>query len=168
MAHQYLNLTQFKTMARIPATWVDEVETRAPGFVDQRLQLNSARLDGRLRKRYGAPYSAAPSSNAPTIVLEWLTALTTADVLIKRGVNPTDEQVREHFADRDRAITESLEAANGNAGLYDLPLVEDGTSGSGIKFGSTLAYSEASPYVAFDIQAAQGKVEDDGGTGTTS
>lgn len=168
MAHQYLNLVQFKTMARIPASWIDEVETRAPGFVDQRLQLNSARLDGRLRKRYGAPYSAAPTSNAPTIVLEWLTALTTADVLIKRGVNPTDEQVREHFADRDRALAESLEAANGNAGLYDLPAVEDGSTGSGITRGGTVAYSEASPYVAFDVQVDIAKVEDDGGTGSLS
>lgn len=160
----YLTVEDFKTAARIPASWVDEVEAKSPGYTAKRIEIASARLDGRLRKRYAAPFA---SGDVPTIVIGWLVALVTADVLIRRGVNPTDAQMSEHFKAADQAETESTEAANAVTGLYDLPLRADGTTGSGISIGGVMGYSEQSPYVSNEIQRRVGQSEDDNGCGSS-
>lgn len=160
-----MSVDDFKTAARIPASWVDEVEAVSSGFTAKRIELHSARLDGRLRKRYAAPFTAG---NVPIIVLDWLTSLVTADVLVRRGVNPTDEEMAFHFEAAKQADAESLEAANAMTGLYDIPLRSDGTTGTGIAIGGPLSYSEQSPYVSGQIQRTIGVSEDDNGSGSSS
>lgn len=157
----YLTKDQFRTKSLIPASYVDEVEQRYSGFIDARLALNSGRIDGRLRKRYKVPFEIP----APAQVEEWLIAMTTMDVLTKRGVSPTDEQITEYRASGERAEREMMEAANSSTGLFDLPLTD---GAFGIVAGGPRSYSEQSPYAWMDVQRDIGRNEDDGhGGGTT-
>lgn len=157
----YLDLDGFKELSTIPPEFVDEVEARQPGFVLRHLEANSALIDARLRKRYAAPF-AHPY---PIAVELWLARVTTIPVWMRRGVDPNDEQFVEAKEDATAAWAEIKEAADSNEGLYDLPLRAD-TSASGISRGGPWGYSEQSPYVWADEQAAIGRCEDAHGRGT--
>ena len=52
----------------------------------------------------------------------WLTCLVTVRCFLKRGVDATDEQYVTIEQDAKEARDEILEAANGDGGLFDLPL----------------------------------------------
>jgi hypothetical protein len=161
----YLTVAEFKLYTTMPSSFVDEVEARAPGYTQIKLDTKSAVIDSRLRKRYGAPYT--DPTKVPIIVKEWLAALVTPDIFLKRGISGTDEQWSEYVKRADAANRDLELAANSETGLFDLPLHNDGTSPTGI-VGGTLVYSEASPYVWTDVQAAQGRIEDDGHSGTSN
>lgn len=161
MTTSYLDLAGFRAATIAAGEWVDEVEARYPGWIANRLAIESQRIDARLRKRYACPF-AAPY---PLIVVEWLTAIVTDNMMRKRGIDATDEQAETYSADRTTAEAEMKEAADSVEGLYDLPLRAD-TSAAGIVAPQVLGYSEASPYVAFDIQAEAARNEDANGTGT--
>jgi hypothetical protein len=141
---------------------VDELELRAPGFIDARLELHSGLIASRLRKRYG---DFGVGDAAPVIVKLWLTALVTVDCWQKRGVSPTDEQYTEYKEAAAKADAEIKEAADSVTGLFDLPLLPDGTV-SGIARGGPLTYSEQSPYVWADQQLDTARDEDDNRGGT--
>jgi hypothetical protein len=159
----YLTVAEFKTRALIPSEYVDAVELAQPGFTLSRLESATAWIDGRLKKRYAVPFS----SPYPEMVLAWVTAIVTVEVMIRRGVNPDDRQFDDMREESTRAREEITEAANSETGLFDLPLRSDTTT-SGISRGGTFCYSERSPYVGFDVQGGAGRREDENGTGTTS
>ena len=156
----FLDLAGFKALTVIPDEDVDEVETRYPGWVDAQLEIETARLNGKLRKRY------ALTSPFPLIVKSWLTRVVTPLVYHKRGVDPTDGQFEDMVEDANRARDEVQEAANAEDGLYDLPLNE-GSTETGVSKGFPMAYTEASPYAFADDQYARARVEDTGSGGGT-
>lgn len=159
----YLTVARFKLLSTIPSEFVDEVETREPGFTDAQLEYWSAWIDSQLRKRYFAPFDAP----VPTAVEGWLARIVTVRVWSKRGVDPTDEQWSEIKKDDADARTEIKEAANAETGLFDLPL-RSNTTDNGIRKGFPRGYSEQSPYAWTTAQAQRGMQEDDSGTGTSS
>jgi hypothetical protein len=159
----YLTVDRFKVLSLLPAKWVDDVELKSPGFTLAHLEIKTDWINARLRKRYAVPFKEP----VPGLVQFWLVRMVTLEVDLKRGVQPTDEQfqlVREQAKD---AAAEVFEAANSETGLFDLPMLDDGTD-TGISQGSPRAYSEQSPYVWQDAQGRTGHGEDRsrGGTGT--
>lgn len=132
----------------MPAADVDELEAQRPGFLRKRLAYHSSRINARCRKRYAAPFADPP----PELVLGWLVDVTTLDAYQARGWNPSDEQSVLVKEAAERAETETKEAADGEAGLFDLPLRED-TTAEGVSRGGPLGYVEASPYTWTDVQA---------------
>jgi len=145
----------------MPGLELDAIESQYPGWTVARLDLQSAWLDSRLAKRYEVPFA----SPAPTAVLGWLTLLVTKDAYFKRGVNTSDEQMRELIRMVDEARDEIKQAADAQNGLFDLPL-RSNTTESGISRGNPRGYSEQSPYVWKSIQRDTGVDEDDAGVGS--
>jgi phage gp36-like protein len=157
----YLVLATYRSRTGMPAAWVTAVDTGTPGWVDTLLEDLSAQFDARLGKRYTVPFVDPP----PRCVLRWLTAVADPIVLRKRGIDQTDEQYADFVKLSDQAWKEIEEAANGNTGLFDLPATAS-SSASGITKGGPLSYSEAGPYVGFDVQGARGREEDRNGSGS--
>lgn len=157
----YLTLLEFKLLSVMPAEFVDAIEAVTPGWTEAQLSLESARIDSRLRKRYDVPFG----SPAPVEVQGWLANIVTLRAYTRRGFDPTDEQAAIYKDDAATALAEMKEAADSNEGLFDLPLRAD-TTASGISKGGPKVYSETSPYVGFDVQAATGRNEDSAGGGT--
>ena len=151
----YLTIARFKIVALIPGGWVDEVEGMAAGFTEAQLDVGSDFIDAQLRKRYAAPFSAP----IPGVIELWLARLVTPDIMVKRGVNATDEQFAYMVARQTEAKAEIQSAADSEKGLYDLPLRDDLT-GTGITYGSPRSYSEQSPYVHTDVQVDTAHAED--------
>lgn len=159
----YLTLVRYKLLATIPASFIEAVEIVAPGYSDAHLDILSRWIDSKLSKRYAAPFSEP----YPKVLESWLARLVTPQIMLKRGVNATDEQWQ-HIVDQEKsARAEVQEAADAEKGLFDLPLRED-TTDTGIAKGFTKAYSEQSPYVGFARQADAGVSEDQSGSGTSS
>lgn len=164
---QYLDFDGFKGLATIPASFVEEVDAVAPKWVQGQLDYWARWIDSRLRKRYCAPFPAfdAVPDPTPPAVQGWLARIVTVKVMLKRGVDPNDVQFELLREDYERALAEISEAANGEDGLFDLPIrtAEDPTA---IAKGSPRFYSEQSPYVGNDVQAAAGRLEDQSGRGS--
>jgi phage gp36-like protein len=158
----YLTAAEFKLLTPMPASDVDALESAAPGWLAAQLEQSSADIDARLRKRYAVPFG----SPAPHAVRGWLARIVTRRAYLRRGVDPTDPQFAEIVKDAEQAVLEIAEAANGETGLFDLPLRAD-TTATGITKGGPLGYSEQSPYVAFDRQGEIGRSEDAAGRGTS-
>ncbi len=161
MPTSYLTLADFRALSLMPASDVDELEARAPGFIARQCEVASADIDARLRKRYEAPF-AAPY---PVKVQAWCARLVTRVAYLKRGVDPTDPQFAAYVADSDAANAEIKEAADAELGLFDLPLRQD-TTATGLRAPAPLGYSERSPYVWTDVQAAAAASEDASGEGS--
>lgn len=100
----------------------------------------------------------AAATPVPEIVLGWLVSMVTYDCYRKRGANPQDPAIVQVVSDLDITMAELKEASDGKDGLFDLPSSED--TDSAVTTGGPLGYSEASPYVWTDIEAAQGAAED--------
>ncbi len=125
----------------------DDFDAIDPAFVESRLAIGTSEINGRLRKRYMAPFA----SPVPEAVLGWLTAIVTPELYFRRGWDPASEQGAAIIDAAKRAREEIKEAADSKEGLWDLPLRED-TTDEGISKGGPLAYSEASPYEWLDVQ----------------
>ncbi len=164
----YLTFVQFRSQSLMPASFIDEIEAHAPGFIDRRLALGSGWLDTRLAKRYATPFIVTPEIDAPLAIQMWLTAIVTYECWLKRGVSSTDEQFQEYKAAALQAFAESKEAADSQAGLFDLPQRADGVGGSAIAKAGARVYSEQSPYAWADMQLDTARDEDKyrGGTFT--
>ena len=157
----YLSTAQFKTRTLMPSEFVDAIEDVDAGWTLIQLEEVSAWINSHLRKRYDAPFQEP----YPIQVLSWLTRIVTVRCFLKRGVDATDEQFLSIQQDAIDAKAEILDASNGDAGLFDLPLRSD-TTATGISKGGPFGYSEQSPYVGFTMQARTGREEDRNGRGT--
>lgn len=157
----YLDKDAFADRTIMPSEYVEALDTVAPGWVDLQLEEWSAWIDSRLRKRYAVPFQEP----YPAAVTAWLTRLVTVRCFLKRGVDATDEQYVTIEQDAKEARDEILEAANGDGGLFDLPL-RGNTTATGVSKGGPLGYSERSPYVAGDVKRYVGRNEDRNGGGT--
>lgn len=158
MADSYLTVQEFRTRTTMPQADVDEVELSETGYILARLAARTARINAQLRKRYAVPFVAP----VPEVVLDWLTTVTTPDIWLKRGVNPSDAQVAAIFAMADKAWAEIEKAADSETGLYDLPLRED-TTATGISQGTPMSSSQQSPYAWIDDQRTAAVTEDSNG-----
>jgi hypothetical protein len=136
-----------KALSVAPDEAFTDLESRYPGWLLAQLGAWSAWIDGRLRKRYAAPF-ALPY---PVAVTGWLARIVTAAAYHKRGVDPTDQMVGQVIEDGNAARLEVAEAANGDTGLWDLPLRAD-TTATGISKGGPLGYTETDPYTWTTVQ----------------
>jgi hypothetical protein len=161
----YLDLIGFRALTVMPGEFVDELEARQPGWILAQLASWSASINARLRKRYPNLPFAAPY---PDAVCGWLQRIVTLKVAMRRGVDPSDAQYQEYVKDSDLAVAELKEAADGEVGLFDLPIAAGGDAqNSGIGLGGPRVYSEQSPYVWTDDQSCTGRSEDRFGGGTS-
>jgi hypothetical protein len=157
----YLDKAGFKLLTVMPAVYVDAIDASTAGWVDKQLELASAWVDAKLRKRYAVPFA----SPYPMTVTGWVEALVTMRAYLKRGVDATDEQYQQIAAAAETAKAEVTEAANADTGLFDLPLRAD-TAASGVAKGGPRSYTEQSPYAWTDRQARAGHAEDAAGEGS--
>ncbi len=153
----YLTLAEFIQISVVPAQFIQEIEARTPGWVDQRLLMVSAFIDTRLAKRYAAPFE----SPYPLAVRDWVSKIVSVDVWLRRGVEPTDEEFAEFKLQSAQSYLDIKEAANSEIGLFDLPLRSD-TNDSGIVRGAPMVTSQQSPYAWADEQERVGRQEDQG------
>lgn len=156
----YLTVEQFKDLAISPASYVDEIETEHPGWVDAQLGFWSSYIDSRLAKRYATPFDA---DSPPVVVQGWLARLVTERVYLKRGVDNTDGQIAAVQDDAKAAQAEIKEAADAKDGLFELPLRADAPGSDGITRGKVLSYTEQSPYSWTYVQVTNGREEDRNG-----
>jgi hypothetical protein len=157
----YLTVTEFKLRTIVPPTWVNDLETEQPGWLDAQLKQWSRWIDSRLRKRYAVPFDLTISSEtASECVKNWLARLVTPVFLHRRGFRAADDEtVKRVGEDEVETRAEIKEASDSVTGLFDLPLA--GSSGkSAISKGGPHSYSEQSPYVWMDGQAETGSNED--------
>lgn len=138
----YLTALEFKGLTLAPASYADAIEQREPGWLDRRLEYWSRHIDARLRKRYAVPFVGPPY---PLTVAGWLERIVTWDVLLKRGIDATDEHATQLQASATAAHAEVAEAADTVTGLFDLPLRDD-ADGSAVSKAGPLFESEQSPY----------------------
>jgi hypothetical protein len=153
----YLDRDAFRDLTIASTAIVDRVEAMYPGWIARQLAFHSDRIDSRLRKRYAVPF-AAPPLTPPTIAL-WLCAIVTPVVMLKQGMAAEDEllvSAQRAAADAEAQLTE---AANAEAGLFDLPMRSD-SAASGISQGAPLAYTETSPYAWITERRTHGVGED--------
>jgi hypothetical protein len=158
----YLSLVEFKARSIMPPSDVDALETEAPGFVDEQIASASADVDSALSKRYATPIQGA----VPRLVQLWVTRLVTLECYLRRGFNPSAEQDALVATAAERTRAELQQAADGNNALRELPLRADAAEASGVVKGGPFGYSEASPWVGFDLQRAAARAEDERGSGT--
>lgn len=131
----------------MPAEDIARLETQYPGFLDAQIALVQGWLESRLRKRYAIPFVAP----IPEVYLGWLVALVTLAAYQRRGWNPSSAENQLITAAADTARAEVKEAADGTAGLFELPLRQDAPTGA-VTDGGPLGYAEASPYTWTDRQ----------------
>jgi len=164
MSTPYLDVTGFTQLTLMPDTHVQELESTYPGWLLAQLTNRSRWLDSRLRKRYACPF-AAP---VPETVTGWLVDIVTLRAMLKRGVDPNDQQFVEIKERHDKAEAQVQEAADAEKGAFDLPLAVGGgtLTQTGAQLGTPAVYSEQSPYVWRDQQACVGSAEDSRGRGT--
>jgi hypothetical protein len=157
----YLTLEEFRGLSTMPLEHIEALEQQHAGWLDTQLDYWSRWLDGRLRKRYAAPFVAP----IPFAVRGWLARIVTVPAWLRRGLDANDEQFQIVKESHDQALAEVTEAADSEKGYWDLPLL-DTTDGSGVSKGNPRSYTEASPYVWTDRQAETGRDEDEMGSGT--
>ena len=151
----YITLATFMSNTLLSRDDVLTVESISGNFTANRIAIWQAQIDARLNKRYAVPFATVPE-----IVLGWLVALVSLDVLIKRGYANSDEKFVEQIeVGAKTALDQITEAANSQTGLFDLPLV-DGQPGSAITQGGPMGYAETSPYSWTDVQARNGVADD--------
>lgn len=140
----------------MPGEMIARLENKSPGWLQTKLNAKSSWINAKLWKRYAVPFSAP----YPEIVLDWLAALVTPEAYAKIGFNPSSEQDKSSIIEpADNARDEIDDAADAQNGKFELPLRQD-TTAAGISRGGPMVYSEQSPYVAFDRQAATARSED--------
>lgn len=157
----YLTQAQFTLYTLVPVEFVTRIEAQYPGFIDGQLDLQSALIDSRLRKRYATPFDEP----VPLVVQAWLARMVTMSVWLRRGFSPTDEEAQTYQDQYTQTLNELKEAADSENGWLDLPLRQD-TKQTGIINAAPHVYSEASPHVWTTVQRRRGRNEDFNGGGT--
>ncbi len=145
-----LTLDEFKLRTTMPSGYVDElVASEGADFWPKQFAAAQEWIDARLAKRYALPFSAP----VPGLYLGWITILATLTGYQRRGWDPSAKQNELVVKAVDDAKKEIAEAADSNAGLFELPLRADKPGASGVSAGGPLGYAEASPYEWTDRQA---------------
>jgi hypothetical protein len=152
----YLTVAQFRTRTELPGEDIDYLESAYPGFLGATLEVLTAWINARLFKRYSVPF---PAASVPDTVLGWLTTLVTAAAWKKRGADPAGDLGADILKAAEAARAEVTEAADAEAGAFDLPRRQDAEGASGISRGGPLGYSEADPYQWMDRQVEQARGE---------
>ena len=154
----YEDFEGFKEGTIMPSVLVDRLEAERPGWISRRLEKRSRYIDAKLLKRYATPFD---ETSPPLVVVDWLLAIVTLEAYGALGASVTSEMDKQLIvAPYEAAMKQIDEAADSKDGLFDLPLLQSKPGESGIVNGSPLAYSEQSPYVGFDDQAATAREED--------
>lgn len=144
----WLNITGFKARSVMPPEDVDRLEAQYQGFLTTALADHQERIESRLRKRYAIPFA----DPVPLTAVRWLVSIVTALAYDRRGWNPSSQENERIGKAADTAEAEIKEAADSDAGLFDLPLRRDLPQSSGVSAGGPFGYSEASPYAWTDVQ----------------
>lgn len=153
---------ELKMLGDMPPNLVDTVEAKFPGIVQGKVRAVSGLFNTKLVKRYPRAFEA-PFPEALKLQVACVVAFKLWMVL---GYNPEGALDQHLKTLHDEAIAWLNEAANGETGLIELPQSEEAMA-SAVDKGGPLAYTEASPYVHLDVQAAAGRAEDLAGEGTT-
>jgi hypothetical protein len=155
-------ITKTGTGVVIPAGTLAAITS--PNAFDTSARRWQSRILGFLRKRYDV--TKIDTDNPPDALLDWIARCVLPDMWRARGANPSDAQTVDAIADRDAVLKEvQVEASDAASGLLELPLAND-EAGSGVSQGGPYSYTEASPYVAFDVQRAAACFEDESGAGS--
>lgn len=141
------DVIDFRNRTQMPDEDVDALWVSRPGFLEAKIAGARANIYGRLRKRY-----VTPMNPEPEIVVTWIARFVTPDAYVARGYNPQDSTMTQLIDDRKLALEEVKEAADADAGLYDLPLL-DSADPTAITKAGPLSYSEPSPYDHLDVQS---------------
>jgi phage gp36-like protein len=161
MPTAYLTLAEFKVRSIMPNEQIDRIEqTLKPGWLEASFETVSRRIDAYAGKRYNVPFDAPPAQ-----IKQAAADIVTADAYSVHGVPATDAQLELVSRKATEAWEWVKEVANGETGLIDLA-PSDRLPGDGVKYGGTLAYSEASPFVHYDQQRERGREEDRSRRGT--
>jgi len=135
----------------------------SPNAFDVASRRWQSRILAYLRKRYDV--TKIDETNPPDALLDWIARCVLPDMWRARGANPSDAQTADAIADREAVLKDvQVEASDASTGLIELPLAND-EAGSGVSQGGPYGYTEASPYVAFDVQRAEAVLEDCSGSG---
>jgi len=157
----YLTIQEFKLRTIMPPAQIDRIEsTLAPGWLSAQLEASSRWVDMRLAKRYRVPFNLP----APEAVRSWVARMVTARAYLVHGIPASDQQLNLVVSDSEKAEGEIKEAADGDLGLIDLAPSE--SLDTSVQYGGTRAYSEASPYVQYDVQLDRARREDRNRRGT--
>lgn len=144
----YVDVAYVKMIGSLPGSDIDALEALYPGIFDVVALAVSRMFDGKLWKRYDAPFKV-PYPEA----LKWHVAkVISFELLKKRGFNPTSEQDKVVIDDNEKALAWLENAADPEKGTIELPLRED-TTAEGVTRGAPLGSSDASPYAWVDRQA---------------
>jgi len=132
-----------------------------PNFVTTTIDDHTDKIVSRLVKRYPAPTAANPWPDpVANLIQRWCAKMVARDCFAKRGWSPQSESDRDDIEKAaDTAEAELKEAADGQNGLLELALADDGNTS--VVAPTPLAYSEQSPYTASRRQRWQGRNEDD-------
>jgi hypothetical protein len=137
----FLEIDEFKQATVMPPSDVAFVEQERPGYIATRLAWWSAMIMARLRKRYPKGFT----SPYPLALKVWLCAIVTVEAYEARGWNASDAQTKEILDAETDAHAEIKEAANGVAGLFDLP-VSQADDTTAITAPKPLSYTEQDPF----------------------
>lgn len=152
---KYLTIAEFKMRTIMPWAQIDRIEAQlAPGWLDSQFASSSGWIDMRLAKRIKVPLSEPVSD----VVKGWVARMVTLRAYLQHGIPASDAQIALVTADAEKAEGEVKEAADGQLSLIDLAPSDQ--SSSAVLYGGTRSYSEASPYVGYDVQLARGRNED--------
>ena len=143
----YVAMQDVKDFGAMPGSDVDALEAQSAGITLRIATAVSGVFDGRLRKRYRAPF-AVPYPEALVMKVAQETAYR---LFLRRGFNPTSANDQAIAKDHDEVEAWLKEAADSEKGFIDLPLIDSGGA-SGVNAGGPLGYSEASPYDWLDVQ----------------
>jgi hypothetical protein len=137
-----------------------------PNFVTVTIDDRTDEIISRLAKRYPPPTTELPWPNpVANLVQRWCAQLVQRDCFAKRGWSPLSESDKADVIDAaDKADAQIQQAADGQNGLFELALADDGNQS--VADGSPLFYAEASPYTAERRQRRFGGREDDFGGGS--
>jgi len=152
-------VTSLRHNTVVPGDLIDSLENLSghTGWVSRVLERKSRYIDARLRKVCPVPFS---EPNVPAVVRDWLARLCAPEIYARRGWDPTDAQSKQIVADRDTALAELAEAANGELTKYDLPAVD--TADATIQTKGVPRYSaDASPFVFKTRQRTTGRRQDE-------
>lgn len=151
----YLTIAEFKMRTIMPWAQIDRIESQlAPGWLAAQFASSSNWVDTRLAKRVPVPLTEP----IPEVVKGWVARMVTLRAYLVHGIPASDAQITLVTADADKAEQEVKETADGQLSLIDL--APSGQAVNSVQFGGTRAYSEASPYVGYDVQVDRARDED--------